>query len=205
MQNIFTLVKMTPFIKLASDFAVNWNVDDIISKISDDVIDQNNNLGPYFDPSGIAHWQYYLLVNISFTRNFFRNFPRECLEVSEKLKKLQASYADVPTNDELMMTFINHKIVPQRVNIIRTVGGGDVNPHSDVTRDVCINIGLQNSDIFKTRMSDNVNAEYFNNTPTKDFTMNDGDVYLLSTKNAHSVETTIDSNTPRYIITYNLK
>jgi hypothetical protein len=194
---------MTTFIKLASDFTVSWDIDDIISKISDDVVITNNS-GPYFHPSGIAHWQYFPRANISFSRNFHRNFPKECLEVSEKLKELQQSYANIPTNDELMLAFINHKIAPYSVDIIRTIGAGGVKPHSDVTRDACINIGLQNSNIFKTRMSDNLNAAYFNDTPTKDFIMNDGDVYLLSTKNAHSVECITDSNMPRYIITYHL-
>ena len=193
------------FIKLAQDFRVSWDIDSIVSKISDDIKDPNNNLSPYFDPSGIAHWQYYLLVNISFTRNFYRNFPLECFEIASKLRKLQQTYANIPTEDELMLEFINHNIESKRVNIIRTIGGSNVEPHSDITRDICINIGLRNSNLFKTKMSDNLNASYFNDTLTKDFTMNDGDVYLLSTKNAHSVETITDSLEPRYIITYNLK
>jgi len=196
---------MTPFIKLASDFAVNWNVDDIISKISDDVIDPNNNIGPYFDPSGIVHWQYYRIVNISFTRNFFRNFHRECLEVAIKMRDLQKSLIETNTNDELLKSFIDHTINPRNINIIRAMGNENVQPHSDVTRDVCINIGLKNSNSFITKMSDSLDAACFYDSPTKDFIINDGDVYLLSTKNAHSVESLNISSDPRYIITYNLK
>ena len=195
---------MTPFIKLADDFKVNWNLDDIINKISNDIIDPTNNLGPYFDLSGIAHWQYYTRVNISFTRNFYRNFPMECVEVAIKLKNLQKLYADTSTND-LLQSFIKHEIKPERVNIIRTMNNENVLPHSDVTRDICINIGLRNSNLAKTRMSEHTDATYFNDKPTTDFIMNNGDVYLLSTKNAHSVEPVTYIQEPRYIITYNLK
>ena len=196
---------MTPFIKLAQDFKVSWDIDSIVGKISDDIKDPNNNLGPYYDPSGLCHWQYYLLVNISFTRNFFKNFPLECFEVAKGLKELQRKYAQIPTEDELLLSFINHQIAPQRVNIIRTMTNGNVQPHSDVTRDVCVNIGLRNSNISKTRMSSSTDETKFYDTPTTNFIMNDGDVYLLSTKNAHSVETITESSEPRYIITYNLK
>jgi hypothetical protein len=196
---------MTPFIKLASNFAVSWNINDIVSKISNDVVDPNNNIRPYFHPSGIAHWQYYLRVNISFARNFFKNFPNECIEVTYKLKEIQLTYAAIPTDNELMLAFINHNFDPKRVSIIRTIGGGNVIPHSDVTRSVCLNIGLKNSSLFKTRMSNSTDVTHFNDTPTSDYTMNDSDVYLLSTKNAHSVETLTESLEPRYIITYNLR
>jgi len=196
---------MTPFIKLAQDFRVNWNVNDIVGKISDDIKDPNNNLVPYYDPSGAAHWQYYLNVNIAFTRNFYKNFPRECFEVYIKLKELQKEYLKIPTDDELMLEFINHRIVPDRVNIIRNMIDGNVQPHSDATRTVCINIGLQNSNTSKIRVSNSTVESEFYDTPTTDFIMNDGDVFLLSTKNTHSVESVADSLDPRYIITYHLK
>ena len=196
---------MTPFIKLASDFNIDWNIDDIISKISNDVVDPNNNISPYFHPSGIAHWQHYPRTNISFARHFYRNFPLECMKVTIKLRELQQAYAEISTDDELILSFINHRIMPLKVNIIRTIGGKNVEPHSDITRDICINIGLYNSNLFKTRMSDTIDTIHFYDTPTNDFIMNDGDVYLLSIKNAHCVESLITTAEPRYIITYTLK
>ena len=206
---------MTSFIKLASDFKVDWDIDDITSKISNDIQTPDNIRNsytdssgmvhdkPYFDSSGVAHWQYYI-AGISFSRNFFKNFPRECLNVVIKLKKLQRMYADIPTDNKLILTFINHNIIPQKVNIIRTMGGTNVSVHCDTTRNSCINIGLKNSNTFRTRISESQDVNNFYNSPTETYTMNDGDAYLIDIKNAHSVESLTSIVEPRYLITYNL-
>lgn len=206
---------MISFIKLASDFKVDWDIDDITSKMSDDIQIPNNLRSsytdssgivhdrPYTDSSGIAHWQYYT-AGISFSRNFFKNFPHECIDVVIKLKKLQWVHCSSSTDNELLLTFINHNIVPNRVNIIRTIGGTNVNVHCDTTRNSCINIGLKNSNTFKTRISESQDVNNFHNNPTETYTMNDGDAYLINIKNAHSVESLINNVEPRYLITYNL-
>lgn len=195
---------MTSFIKLSSDFSVSWNLDDMISKISNDIIDPNNNRSPYYHPSGIVHWQHYNTVNISFARNFYKTFSKECHEVTNKLMEIQQKYLKISTDNELMLTFINQNIVPSRVNIIRTMGGINVGVHCDSTRNSCINIGLKNSNTFRTRISDNQDINNFYNNSTETYTMNDGDVYLVNIKNSHCVEALTSIAEPRYIITYNL-
>lgn len=190
---------MTLFVKLADDFTVNWNFDDVISRISNDIHDPNNNLGPYHDPSGVAHWQYYKMVNISFARNFTRNFKSECMQIAYLLMKLQKS---ITVDNELTRAFINHRIAADRISLIRTIG--NVNAHSDVTRAACINIGIRNSNTGKSRISDSEQETEFSENPTTDYVMNDGDVYLINTKKAHDVVSLTNSLEPRYLITYNV-
>jgi hypothetical protein len=90
------------------------------------------------------------------------------------------------------------------VNVIRTIGGSSVPVHCDITRDTCINIGLRNSDTFRTVIGYDSSELDFYNKPTQSYTMNDGDAYLISIKNAHCVESLITEALPRYIITYNM-
>lgn len=189
------------FIKIASDFTVSWDIDSIVNNISDDIINPYENSSPYSDPSGVAHWQLFSKTNISFARNFFQNFKLQCVEVASKLRKIQKSVID---DDILTKSFVSHNIIPQRVNLIRTIGGFDVDVHCDATRSSCINIGLKNSNTFRTRISDNQDINNFYNNSTETYTMNDGDVYLISIGNAHCVESLTTVPESRYIITYNL-
>lgn len=201
-QNVFTVNQMnSSFIKIFEGFTVSWNIDAIVGGISSEIEPPRGYFGPYFDPSGIAHWQNYSKTNIAFARNFFRNFKAECAEVAFKLKEIQKNIN--PDND-LLKLFVEHTVVPQKVNIIRAIGGKSVAVHCDTTRYACINIGLKNSNTFRTRISNNTNIENFYNEPTETYTMNDGDAYLISIRNAHCVEALTDVPLPRYIITYTI-
>ena len=125
----------TVFEKLSDSFKVNWDIDDIASKIANNIVDPNNipntRPRPYSDPGGLAHWQ--LFSNIEFARNFYKNFSIECEEVANKLIQLQSEidHSDNP----LVNRFLDHKPDARRVNVIRTIGGSSVPVHCDITRD----------------------------------------------------------------------
>lgn len=189
----------TSFIKLSENFKVSWNIDAIVNRISSDVKLPANYFKPYSDLSGIPHWQVYTKINIAFARNFSRNFKSECSEVAAKLKLIQKTIN--PTN-ELLQLFVDHTINPRNVNLIRTIGGNNVAVHCDVTRYACTNIGLKNSNTFKTSISNNTDIENFYNNPVESFIMNDGDAYLISIRYAHCVESLTNIPEPRYIISY---
>jgi len=189
------------FIKIFEEFKLSWDIDKVVAGITDDIQTPTDHVGPYFDPSGVAHWQFFKSTNISFARNFYRNFKLECAEVAYKLQEIQKTL--IPDN-ELLCEFLNHTILPQKVNIIRAIGGKNVGVHCDVTRNVCINIGLKNSNTFRTRISNNTDIQNFYTNPTETYIMNDGDAYLISIKNAHCVEALTKTPEPRYIITYTL-
>lgn len=196
---------MTSFIKLAHEFKINWDVDKIVNRISKIdipvVMNSSNIILPHSEPSGVAHWQEYP-SKIAFARNFYKNFRLQCVEVSNKLRHLQST---LTADNELLEQFIAHPVVPERVNLIRTIGGQSVAVHCDTTRNICINIGLKNSDSFRTRIGNDGDITNFYNRSTQTYTMNDGDVYLISIKNAHCVEAITDTPEPRYIITYTLQ
>jgi hypothetical protein len=195
----------TVFEKLSDSFKVDWDIDDIASKIANNIVDPNQTTNtrprPYSDPSGLAHWQVFSL-NIAFARNFYKNFSIECEEVAHKLIQLQSEidHSDNP----LVNRFLDHKPDARRVNVIRTIGGSSVPVHCDITRDTCINIGLRNSNTFRTVIGYDSSELDFYNKPTQSYTMNDGDAYLISIKNAHCVESLTTESLPRYIITYNM-
>ena len=206
---------MTPFIKLAPKLTVSWDINSITNKILDNVQSPlKNECAVYFDPTGNTHWQNFEKDGtpyISFARNFSKNFPDECTEVANKLTEIQQLYAYIPTDNHMMLAFINHEITPLRVNFVRTFGGISIPAHSDSTRDITINIGLQNSNLHVIKFSETLEfnnmmeASQLYDSPTVDYVMNDGDVYLLNTKKGHCVEALTTVPEIRYLITYTIK
>jgi hypothetical protein len=210
---------MTPFTKLADNFKVSWDIDSITDKIIEDIripgvkhpIDFNHPTGEAWWRNNYTIWGDYDSVYTSFVRNFPKNFFDECTEVVDKLKEIQRSYAAIPTDNKTMIEFINHEIIPQRVNLVRTVGGRHWPAHSDFTRSVIINIGLQNSNTHVVKFSEALEfnnleeAEQIYNSPTIDYIMNDGDVYLLEAKKGHWVKAVTSLPEYRYTITYLVK
>jgi hypothetical protein len=191
------------YIKISSGVNFTWEVEDLVKKFVD--VDVPGSARVYSDPLNRPHWQMYHHSNIAFARNFSINFPRECEEVVDRLRLVQHSMKSQSINHHLIGEFIQHNINPGKVSLIKT-WHEDVEPHCDVTRNISINIGLKNSNKGTTYISDNTNHEQFWEQNLTSYTMEDGDVYLLHTKNAHTVKSNFDptSESIRYIVTYNM-
>lgn len=88
----------------------------------------------------------------------------------------------------------NYELLVERVHILKTIGS--IRPHRDESgRMCCINIGIKNTASALTKVSNNdVNSEF------SEYTLNDGEAYLLNTNAIHEVIG--DLETPRYLITY---
>jgi hypothetical protein len=127
------------------------------------------------------------------------------------LKEIQQTYTSIPTDNKTILEFINHEIIPERVNLIRTFGGQNWPAHSDALRSVNINIGLRNSNTHEVKFSETlefdhlIGAEQLYDSPTVDYIMNDGDVYLLNGMKGHWVKALTTLPDYRYVITYSVK
>lgn len=196
--------------KISDNFTINWDPEEISSKF--DTINRPHEHYPFNDPSGLAHWQLYP-TNIAFGRNFYSNYKAECVEVAEKLKDIQEKLRDEILCDEqsfplnhLTETFLNHKIIPNRVNLLKTIPGKDVELHIDATRDLCINIGLKNSNKWTTAISKDSNIKNFESSEKNTFSINDGEAYIILINNPHTAKclNKSDLTSTRFLITYNL-
>ena len=210
---------MTPFTRLATDFKVSWNIPSITDRILEDIRTPGVKHPPDFNhPTGESWWKDhyttwgdYDSVYAAFAINFPKNFLDECIEVTDKLKEIQRTYANIPTDNKTVLEFINHEVIPQRVSLVRTVGNRNWTAHSDLSRSIIINIGLQNSTTHEVKFSETLEftsleeAEQIYNLPTVDYIMNDGDVYLLDSKKGHWVKALSTQTEYRYVITYLIK
>ena len=190
--------------KISDNFTVSWDPE----KISADfpTIEQADQ-SPYFDPTGKTHWQLYT-NDVFFGRNFYQNHKVECEEVAEKLKIIQEQLRNdqnVPMN-YLTETFLNHEILPGRVNILKTVPGKDIKLHNDARRDLCINIGLKNSNKWATVISKDSDIENFDKSQKDIFLMNDGSAYIILINNPHTAKCLDKSDlvSTRFLITYTI-
>jgi hypothetical protein len=194
------------FKKINTNFKISFDLDTVLSKFVNDVIDPGGTV--YSDPTGAPHFQQYM-SGVGITRNFYKNFPRECATIAIQLKKIQqlVSASPVPVDDLLTHAFVNHVIKPGNINLIRIKAGENAAPHSDTNRKICINIGLRNSNSCVTHITENESIEDFWNKLRHSFIMEDGDIYILNIRNSHAVESLVDkdSGITRYIITYNLQ
>ena len=187
-------------IQIFSDFAVSWDPE-VITKDFIEVYTPNRAI---YDPiDGKSYWQKFP-NNILFARNFYNNCTAECIEVVERLRVIQESMS--VEGNHLINIFKNHKLSPKKVNLIKTVPGTDVGLHQDITRTICLNIGLKNSNKWETQISNSNNIKDFNISHKHSFTMNDGDGYLLHINNPHQVVclTKNDLGSQRFIISYTL-
>lgn len=193
---------------------INLNADAIISKIEKTIVSQNLSVVTIIKDNPDI-WQYYKLgtpfwqqykSGICFARNFYKFFPDECDIVVDTLKSIKNELHSNTTNtSDILSLFLNSTFIPIRVNLMKIPSGVIVEPHTDVNRSVCINIGLKNSNSAITYVSEHQEKDFWNN-PTDTYQMEDGDVYLLNVKKTHAVKyvATNASNLDRYIITYTL-
>ena len=198
------------YIKLASYFKFDFDLDEMISKFDGDRIDPAGiltNQNVYRDPSGVLHWQYYPNSKIRFARNFYRNCKNECKSIAQELRNLQ-HHLEQKNNvsNELVNNFVEHNIVEENIGLIMQQSGVTVDPHVDRGRQLTLNIGLKNSNIGQTYISGTTQIDDFYSLDLESYVMNDGDVYLLSTKYSHCVQSLTDSHCDknRYVVTYSM-
>ena len=198
-----------PFEKIFEGFKLSWDIRELEKRFIEDQVDpEGKKRGyhtPYFHPSGRPHWQKFP-TNILFSRNFESSFPVECLELLDNLKNIQAELKTSTKPSAFTELFLQKNFVMAGINIIKILPGVNVDPHCDTMRLVSVNIGLVNSNTCKTHISFNNNKSEFHTSPKTSYIMNDGDIYMVLVNNTHSVESlvSIDSNLPRYIISYNM-
>ena len=183
---------------------IDINIDDIISKIEKTIVSQNIAGSTLKDTTGIPFWQQYK-SNICFARNFYKAFPSDCEKISYILEDIKKELGDVTDPSDMLSLFLNSTIVPNNVNLMKIPCGVTIEPHTDLNRKICVNIGLKNSNSAITYVSDYEEKDFWNN-PSQTYQMEDGDMYLLNVKKTHAVKSIVsrDSNLDRYIITYTL-
>jgi hypothetical protein len=194
------------FFKLTDYLKLDFNLDALIAKFDGDRIDPSGKDDIYSDPSGVLHWQYFTGSGARFARNVYHNLKPECESIAHSLQNLQDRIgADSTLRENPMINeFLNHRISSDRITLIKQAAGLPVKPHIDSNRILTLNIGLRHSNTGKTYVSGSSDVKNFATSDLQSYTMNDGDVYLLKTANAHCVESlvTADSLLDRYIVTY---
>jgi hypothetical protein len=198
------LDNMSPNFQKIYNEKLNINIDEITSKIEKTIVSQNILGNILKDDSGIPFWQRYK-SNICFARNFYQAFPNECDIVVDTLNNIKENLRNTSNPSEFLSLFLNSPIIPKGVNLMKIPCGLVVAPHTDLNRNMCINIGLKNSNTAITHVSDYEEKNFWNN-PTDTYQMEDGDVYILNVKKTHAVKSIVpkDSDLDRYIITYTL-
>lgn len=192
-------------IKIFENFQLSWDIEELEKEfIQNQMHPTNSNLN-YSCPSGKPHWQYFPSANIYFSRNFCINFTKECNEVNEKLANMKERLLDVEIQDEeFRLALQNFNFLEARLVISKIMPNENVKVHVDKTRKIALNIGLKNSNKWRTLVSDSPNVSEFENSNKQCATLNDGDGYLFRAENSHSVESIEFTNKPRYIISYSL-
>jgi len=146
--------------------------------------------GSAFDIPDYPCWMEYrnegdIIGSISFTRHTNKNsvLAEMVMTIAENLKRIFPK---------------DHPPVPERIHLIKT--RGNIVAHRDEAgRYSCINIGLRNSSLAITRMSNDGILDNFQNNNTA-YRIDEGVAYLVNTNQYHSVEGDIDID--RYLITY---
>lgn len=188
---------------LETGIEFTWDPKELTKNFKSITSSNNTVISP---PTGEACWQYYE-TGISFSRNFAKKFPEVCKEIVEVLSQLQKKCLKLENKSYLINLFLEHKLTPDKVVLIKIVSGTSVSLHFDTTRSHAVNIGLKNSNTCLTHI---YSGERVKNTLIDEknikytFQMNDGDVYLLATCQPHYVEslTSINKNEDRYLISY---
>jgi hypothetical protein len=195
------------FKKVASNLKIAFDIEKIEKTFIEDQMSPSAKHLPFSHPSGKPHWQKFP-TNIKFARNINSTFPDEMQQLSHQLLMLQEQCRNDKILSEfpIVKIFNEHQINSGAINFIKILPGSDVEAHCDKTRNLALNIGLKNSNSCSTYVIDGTDHINFWNNPTYSYTMNDGDAWLLSVKNAHALKShvTLDSNIIRYILTYNI-
>lgn len=193
------------FCLIGKNFTVDWDVDDVISKINRYVSNENAySLGIAHEPVNNIDFPCYQQYpnGVVVSHNFYDFFPDECINVCDKLSMLKNNLKDFNLKSVLFDQFLETKSFrPKRVRLMEC--NHFIKPHTDL-REIGINIGLKNSSNAITSVSESKNQNNVNSIPFYQYRLDDGDVLILNTHHAHWIEP-IDINIKRYIISYNLK
>jgi hypothetical protein len=193
-----------PFLKLSTNFVIPWDPEAMTESFAETI---GKDKSPFSNSEGTPHWQTYN-IGISFARNFYINFNKECSDIASQLIELQHTLRKDTTTPESKLNdiFLKLKINPRNVNLIRIQSGINVLPHYDSTRNYAINIGLKNSNSCKTYITTDSSTDAYWDKHQYSYITSDGDVYLVAVKNAHTVKTLVEkhSKSNRYLITYNI-
>lgn len=176
---------MKPFYKIATDIKFNFDPEEITKNF---FTYYNKNNIPYMDPSGQPHWQQQDYTNLLLGRNIEKNYKHIADELIMNLNNIKENLIN---SNDLTNEFLNHTLDRRRFTIGSIVSKKDVNPHIDKRVKTVIIFGLKNSNICET---------IFTNDGS--FILNDGDAYIMSVQNEHSVKRLKDTNDKRFILRY---
>lgn len=195
---------MTDLFELLSQgIKMSWDPEDLTKNFRV-VSDKNDKVIRLLN--GEPHWQYFD-SGIYFSRNLNHGFPSLCKEILKTLTVLQNNVKASASNSYMLQVFANHKLSMDKIVLIKVKSGQSVNLHFDSTRDYAINIGLKNSNTCLTDIysGDKVDPGLINEKNIKHtFQMNDGDAYIIATRQPHAVRslTSTNDNKDRYLISY---
>lgn len=200
------------FEHLSSNIKFDWNFDDIISHLKEDVYYGDNIPGGMWDQIDGCYFQTFY-SKVSTSTNFCKYFPILAKDVIEKIASLQADTRKKVESGEcektkLIEMFLDRKLYPEDVLFLRIDPAQGADPHIDKRRQIALNIGFQNSCTCTTywRPGYELDNFYDDFSKLKAITMNDGDAYLVDVGQSHAVK----SNFPelkgiyRYVISHNL-
>lgn len=188
---------------LFSNFNVNWDLNTMLDKFIENQINPINIRLPYNHPSKKPHWQEFDKESgILFARNFHFNFKEECAFIVDKLSSIKKNIANL--DNRLVKRFLEEKFVFSKINLIKVVPNTKVVLHSDITRNIALNIGLKNSNTHITYVSEDLNIKNFDKSNKSKYILNDGDGYLISVRHPHCLDPIIENKDPRYVLTYTL-
>jgi len=179
------------FFKLSEGCNISWDPELLSNNFSSNQLDNNE---PY--------WSHIEYANLFYCWNFYKNFKNECLEVFDHLKQIQTNLAlSVNVDNRLLELFLNHKLDPNNgLGLVKIMPGYLVPIHND-KRKIAINIGIKNTNGFRTYFNNSI-EEFWNNPDY--YEMEVGDVYVLDTSAYHSVVATKNHTKNRYILSYNM-
>ena len=187
---------------IGQNFKVDWDIEGVLKKLDRYVIDEPLNGSKDHQPLKNIDYPCFQKYpsGVAVTHNFPKFFADECVNLCDKLTKLQHDIKDQIINSALFNHFITVRFEPRFVRLIEC--GNTITSHTDL-REYALNIGLKNTNNGITNVSESRDKKNVKDVPSYKFQMNDGDVVMLNTHHAHWVDL-VDISIKRYIISYNL-
>jgi len=184
----------------------NFSEIDIISILpkfkfesSDDSNLPREKKAPLTDKNQSLFWQKYP-PSLAFARNFYVNNKELCQTILQKLKNVQTNLT--PRN-KLHLIFKKEDLKAERVNLIKV--SGNVQTHKDYTRNYALTIGLHNCDNYQTYIYNTKKMDDIMTSKKLSYTVKQNEVYISNFHYCHGVDSLIDDNSIRYVLTYNMQ
>jgi hypothetical protein len=201
------------FQHIASGITFDWNFDDLVDQLSDDIYYGDNIPPDMHDKANSAYFQSFY-SKVSTSTNFGTFFPREAQDVIDKIAQLQENIRQQVKegsleSNELIQLLLHKELKVKDVLFLRLDASEGSSVHIDRRRSKALNIGFQNSNTCTTyvRPGKELDGFFDDFSKLKAFTMNDGDAYLLDVGQAHAVRSNVPElkGMKRYIISHNLE